>query len=162
MHGLSDIQGRYGLKTEIGSRRISLIRLWNLKERYHGLFASGFLPSGFPWWLSGKEPICQCRRCRFDPWIRKISWRRKWQPTSVFLPGKSHIQRSLVGYSQWGVKRVRHDLATQQQQQQPQHLTPQLLTIYWAPTMHRVWGYNDGKIGVLPALIKFSPLVLKE
>ena len=43
-------------------------------------------------------------------------WRRKWQPTPVFLPGKSHGQRSLVDYSSWGGKRVRHDLATKQQQ----------------------------------------------
>ena len=44
------------------------------------------------------------RRPRFNPWVRKISWRRKWQPTSVFLPGKSHGQRSLVGYGPWGRK----------------------------------------------------------
>ena len=53
-----------------------------------------------------------CKRCRFDPWVGKIHWRRKWHPTPVFLPGKSHGQRSLVGYSPWGCKRVRHDLAT--------------------------------------------------
>ena len=50
--------------------------------------------------LSGKES-CQCRRCKrcgFDPWVRKIPWRRKWQPTPIFLPRKSHGQRSLVGY----------------------------------------------------------------
>ena len=40
----------------------------------------------------------------FSPWVEKISWRRKWQPTQVFLPGKSHGQRSLVGYSPWGCK----------------------------------------------------------
>ena len=54
----------------------------------------GFFPGG----SSGKEPACQCRRCRghrFDSWVGKISWRRKWQPTLVFLPGKSHRQRSL-------------------------------------------------------------------
>ena len=48
---------------------------------------------GFPHGASGKESACQCRRhrrCRFDPWIGKIPWRRKWQPTPVFLPGKSH------------------------------------------------------------------------
>ena len=39
--------------------------------------------------LSGKESTCQCRRHRFDPWVGKIPQRRKWQPTSVFLPGKS-------------------------------------------------------------------------
>ena len=44
------------------------------------------------------------RRCRFDPWVGKISWRRKWQPTPVFLPGKSYGQRSLAGYSPWGHK----------------------------------------------------------
>ena len=54
------------------------------------------------WWLNGKESACQCRRCRgwrFYPWVRKTLWRRKWQPTPVFLPGKSYRQRSLTGYS---------------------------------------------------------------
>ena len=41
-------------------------------------------------------------RPRFNPWAGKISWRRKWQPTPVLLPGKSHGWRSLVGYSPWG------------------------------------------------------------
>ena len=50
-------------------------------------------------WLSGKESACQCKRCEFDPWVRKIPWRRKRQPTPVFLPGKFHGQRSLAGYS---------------------------------------------------------------
>ena len=53
---------------------------------------------------SGKEPTYQCRRPEFDPWVRKTPWRRKWQLTPVFLPGKSHGQRSLVGYSPWGLK----------------------------------------------------------
>ena len=69
-----------------------------------------------PWWLSGKESACQCRRRRFDLWIRKIPWRRKWQPTPVFLPGKSHEQKSLAGYSPWNLKRVGHNLVTEQQQ----------------------------------------------
>ena len=59
---------------------------------------------GLPWWLSGKESTCQCRRHGFDPWVRKIPWRRKWQPTPAFLPGESHGQRSLAGYSPWGPK----------------------------------------------------------
>ena len=50
-------------------------------------------------WLSGKESSCQCRKRSFDPWVGKIPWRRKWQPTPVFLPGESHGQRSLVGYT---------------------------------------------------------------
>ena len=48
---------------------------------------------------SGKEPACQCqrhKRCEFDPWVRKIPWRRAWQPTTAFLPEKSYGQRSLV------------------------------------------------------------------
>ena len=57
---------------------------------------------GLPMWLSGKEPACQCRRCGFNPWVRKIPWRRKWQATPIFLPWKSHGQRSLAGYSPWG------------------------------------------------------------
>ena len=57
-------------------------------------------------WLSGREPTCKCRRHGFHPWVRKIPWRRSWQPTLVFLPGKSHKQRSLVGYSQWGLKEL--------------------------------------------------------
>ena len=50
-------------------------------------------------WLSGKELTCQCRRHRFNPWVRNIPWRKKWQPTPVFLPGEFHGQRSLMGYS---------------------------------------------------------------
>ena len=45
-------------------------------------------------------------RCGFDPWHGKIPWRRKWQPTPVFLPEKLHRQRSLVGYSPWGHKKL--------------------------------------------------------
>ena len=64
-----------------------------------------------PWGLNCRVHL-QCRRRGFDPWVRKILWRRKWQPTPVFLPGKSHGQRSLAGYSSWDHKRVRHDLVT--------------------------------------------------
>ena len=54
-----------------------------------------------PRWCSCKESSCQCRRHAFDSWVGKIPWRRKWLPTLVFLPGKFHAQRSLVGYSSW-------------------------------------------------------------
>ena len=59
-----------------------------------------------PGGTSGKESACQCRRPGFNPWVRKIPWRRTWQPTPVFWPGKSHGQRSLVGYSPWGCKEL--------------------------------------------------------
>ena len=63
--------------------------------------------TGLPRWHSGKESACQCRRHKrwgFDPWGRKIPWRRKWQPTPIFLPGKFHGQRSMASYSPWGRK----------------------------------------------------------
>ena len=59
---------------------------------------------GLPCWLSGKDITCQCRRLEFNPWVGKIPWRRKWQPIPIFLPGKSHAQRSLAGDSLWGHK----------------------------------------------------------
>ena len=59
--------------------------------------------SGFPGGSEGS--VClQCRRPGFDPWVRNIFWRRKRQPTPVFLPGKFHGQRSLVSYSPWDHK----------------------------------------------------------
>ena len=76
---------------------------------------------GFPGGSVVKESVCQCRsckRCGFNPRVRKIPWRRKWQPTPVFLPGECHGERSLVGCSSWGYKRVRHDLAAKQKQPQ--------------------------------------------
>ena len=57
-----------------------------------------------PWWLRQSSICLQCGRPGFEPWVGKIPWRRKWQSTPVLLPGKSHGQRSLVGYSLWGRK----------------------------------------------------------
>ena len=57
---------------------------------------------GLPSDASGEKPACQSMRCKihgFDSWVGKISWRRAQQPTPVFLPGESHGQRSLAGYS---------------------------------------------------------------
>ena len=59
--------------------------------------------AGVARWLSGKESACQCRRLGLIPGSG-IPWKRTWQPTPVFLPGKSHGQRSLLGYSPWGCK----------------------------------------------------------
>jgi len=69
------------------------------------MFVADF--TGVPRWHPGKESTCHCRRlnrCRFDPWVGKISGSRKWQPTPVFLSGEFHGQRSLVGYIPWGHK----------------------------------------------------------
>ena len=83
--------------------------LWRLlkmavqdSECYVNLVNTAGQFEGLPGWHSGKESTCQCRRCRrgkFDPWVRKTPWSRKWQPTPVFLPGESHGQRSPTGYS---------------------------------------------------------------
>ena len=59
---------------------------------------------GFPGGAEVKSVCLQCGRSGFDPWVRRIPWRRKWQPTPVFLLGESHGWRSLVGYSPTGRK----------------------------------------------------------
>ena len=62
---------------------------------------------GFPGSTSDKEPTCNARdvkRHQFDPWVGKIPWSIAPQPNPAFLPGKSHGQRSLAGYSLWGCK----------------------------------------------------------
>ena len=59
---------------------------------------------GHAQWLSGKLSTSQCRRWGFIPWFWKISWRRKWQPTPVFLPGEFPRQRGPAGYSPWSLK----------------------------------------------------------
>ena len=86
--------------------KLTFIVRWLL--RLSDLFIDVFLPHrrGLLWWFSRKESACQCRRHRFHPWVWKIPWRRKWQLTPVVLPGWSHGQRSLVGYSLWDGKRA--------------------------------------------------------
>ena len=66
---------------------------------------------GFPGSLDSKESACQCGRPRFDHWVRKIPWRREWQPTPIFLPRESPGQRSLEGYRPLGSKEL--DMAEQ-------------------------------------------------
>ena len=60
----------------------------------------------FPCGSESKESACQCRTPGFDPWIRKIPWRREWLPTLVFLAGESHEQKSWAGYRSWGHKEL--------------------------------------------------------
>ena len=55
-------------------------------------------------WVRQLSVRLQCGRAGFNPWVGKIPWRRKWQPTPVLLPGESHGGRSLIGYSPWGRK----------------------------------------------------------
>ena len=76
-----------------------LFREWTHKTHIQSIF---YLTV---WWLRGCSVCLQCGRPGFAPRVGKIPWRRKWQPTPVFLPGESHGQRSLVGYSPWGCKK---------------------------------------------------------
>ena len=66
---------------------------------------------GYPDSSVGKESTCQCRRHGFDPWSRKIPWRREGQLILIFLPEKSHGQRSLVGYTVHGVAKSQTQLS---------------------------------------------------
>ena len=83
-------------------------------------FSEFIAKNGLLWWLSGKESASLCRRSKFSPWVGKIPWRRKWQPTLELLPRISHGQGNLEGSSPWGHKRVRHNLATKNQQNHSQ------------------------------------------
>ena len=103
------------------------IRAKYLTPNFLGNFKAGYVlkqlylnirDPGLPMRLSGKGSAHQCRRWRFDPWTGKI-WKRKWQPTPVFLLGKSHGQRRLAGYSPWGHQRVGHELATEHEHEGP-------------------------------------------
>ena len=55
-----------------------------------------------PWWLRWERICLQCRRSGFNPWVRKVPWRREWLPTPVFLSGEFYGQRSLAGYNPQG------------------------------------------------------------
>ena len=77
-------------------------------------------PWGCPGDTSGKAHACQCRRYKrrgLHPWVGKIPWRRKWQPTAVFLPGESHGKRSLAGYCPWDRRELSMTEATQHTKQ---------------------------------------------
>ena len=80
---------------------------WWCCPSWYRLRLHGCMQGGFPGGAVGKESICQCRRQKrleFNPWLRKIPWRRTWKPNPVFLPGKFHGQRSLAGHSPCDLK----------------------------------------------------------
>ena len=82
-----------------------LYLVFKLLQKYSESKGWVHLFKGFPCGSVVKNPL-QCRRCWFGPWVEKIPWRRKWQPTPVFLPGKSHGQRSLAGCGPWSHKEL--------------------------------------------------------
>ena len=93
----------------------------------------------FPGGSVVKESACQCRRRGFDPWVRKIPWRRKSSP--VFLPGKSHGQRSLVGYSSWGRKESDKTEVTKQQTDSRLHAKPWVMSPFRSKKATRCGGW---------------------
>ena len=99
------------------------------------------------WWFSGEESACQCRRRGLDPRVGKIPWRRKWQPTPVFLPGETHGQRSLAGYSPQGCERVGYVVTKQQQQ----HLS-------LVPALCEVWFHLSFTLEMYAAVVFIGPL----
>ena len=89
--------GKYCLRRKPWISKSNLISFMRNQELLSWLQGASLMAQ---WWR-----IClQCKRCGFSPWSGKIPWRRKWQPTPVFLPAKSHGLGSLVGYSPWGCK----------------------------------------------------------
>ena len=98
-----------GLWKAGGGGRCQLGPRGPLVRNTRGLCASWASSQGFPGGTSGKESSCRCRRhggLSFHSWVGKIPWRRKWQPTPVFLPGEFCGQRSLAGYSLQGHKEL--------------------------------------------------------
>ena len=105
-----------GMRGSVCQRSASCLESWALPAGYEGSIGNsnytGYLNRDI-WWLRRQRICLQSGRPGFDPWFGKIPWRRKRQPTPVFLPAESHGQRSLVGYrGAMGSQRVRHDWAT--------------------------------------------------
>ena len=97
-----NIKQRIARKSLVLLENLELLDLWSLFATLNCIWSKGFPGSSVV-----KESICQCKRHwrhGFDSWVGKIPWRRKWQPTLVFWPEKSHGQRSLEGYSPWACK----------------------------------------------------------
>ena len=105
--------------------------------------------------LPSEPPESRCLPMQergFDLWIRKIPWQRAWQPTPGFLPGESHGQRGLIGYSPWNNKRVRNNLkAKQEQKNQSPNKVGERLFLDLRPRLlsERSWG-RSFKAWLLP------------
>ena len=102
-HGNMAAIGMAGLrKTDKRTQSVAIICTWSAREKEEST-----LPPGFASLVAqAVKNLPAMWRPRFDPWVRKIPWRRKWQPTPVFLPGEFHGQRSLVDYSPRGHKEL--------------------------------------------------------
>ena len=102
IHELCDALGS---KKQVFRTGWLLLKVVNGHSGPNSLASVTLLFQGFPGGASGKGHTCQfrrCKRCGFDPWVRKIPWRRAWQSTPVLFPGEFHIQSSLAGYGPQG------------------------------------------------------------
>ena len=88
----------------------------------------------------------QCRIPGFDPWVGKIPWRRAWQPTPVFLPGESHGQRNLAGYSPWGHKEL--DMTEQLYNEPKAQHNPDLDLWYHLSTYYKYSAHRQRPFGL--------------
>ena len=124
-----------------------LDRLWkNALEKGRSRGCRGS-PSG----TGGQEPTCQCRkheRERIGPWVKKIPWRRAWQPSPVSLPGEFHGQRSLAGYSPWGCKEsdTTEQLSKHAEAAEAKAMSKQEVVAAWTERAGK--GQTWGKLGI--------------
>ena len=100
----------------------------------------------FPRQPSGTKSACQCRRHQrpgFDPWVRKMPWRRAWQCAPGFWPGEHHKQRTLAGCSPRGSQRVRHD--SLMEQRVPLRASPVTRWYRFVLPMQETWVRSQGR-----------------
>ena len=83
-----------------GQRSLAGYSPWGCRRVRHDLAAAATYRGGFPGGSVVKN-LPAMQESWFNPWVRKMPWRRTWQSTPVFLTEESHGQRSLVGYSPW-------------------------------------------------------------
>ena len=98
----------YSVTRMLGPRTRKIFGLWKIQSGL-GQFMQEV---GLPRWLSAKESACSAGDAGSIPGLGRFPWRRAWKPTPVFLPGESHGQRSLTGYSPWGSQSTGDDLVT--------------------------------------------------
>ena len=124
VHEITKSQTRQSDWTELIILRLPSVGICKFLEIWSPLliipdYRRLILHDRLPRWLSDEESRMKWWRMQetqeiwFNPWVWKIPWRRKWQPTPVFLSGESHWQRMLVGYSPWSRKRVGQNLVTE-------------------------------------------------
>ena len=121
----------------------------------------------FPGGSDSKSVCLQCGRPRFDLWVRKIPWRRKWQPTPVLLPGKSHARRSLVGCSPWGRKESDtterlhfHFLLIYMEKEMAIHSSTVAWKVPWTEEPGRLQSMGSLRVGLGSKLFPYTVLLL--